>query len=321
MKIGSLLKKCFIPHKKNNHKPHILRWESAVIILTTVLVVEVLFLTQLILISPGSKFFASVLNSIIVEKTNEYRTDHQLNFMNTNALLTQAAQMKAEDMARRSYFSHDSPDGLTPWYWFQKAGYEYLYAGENLAIGFFDSNDIVSAWMDSASHRENILNARYTEFGIGVASGIYKGRETIFVAQLFGNPARKNVVVVSNSQNIQEINKDVSVDVVAGDISNVLGAEDSKTEIIKSVVNEKEVVSESLFREAAIWVISTPRTMTNYLFIVLITIITIALVLTIGIRAKVHYPGLIVHGVVMLLVISSAILFNHYLALSQMKLL
>lgn len=298
-----------------------LRWESAVIILTAVLVVEILFLTQLTLIFPRSKFFASVLNSIIIEKTNEYRTDHQLGFMNTNALLTQAAQMKAEDMARRGYFSHDSPDGLTPWYWFQKAGYEYLYAGENLAVGFFDSNDIVGAWMDSKSHRENILNARYTEFGIGVASGIYKGKATIFVAQLFGNPARENIIAVSHSQNIQETDKNVSLGAVAGDISNVLGAEDSKIEIVKPAIDGKETFSKSRFREAAIWVISTPRTVTNYLFIVLITIITIALVLTIGIRARIHYPGLIVHGVVMLLIISSAILFNHYLALSQMKLL
>ncbi|MBI3638379.1 CAP domain-containing protein, partial [Candidatus Wolfebacteria bacterium] len=62
------------------------------------------------------------------------------------------------------------------------------YAGENLAVNFFDSEDAVNAWMKSITHRENILNTNFKEIGIGVAKGNYNGKESIFVVQLFGSP-------------------------------------------------------------------------------------------------------------------------------------
>ena len=62
--------------------------------------------------------------------------------------------MKAQDMATLGYFAHVSPDGKTPWYWIEKVGYDYQYAGENLAINFSDSKDVTNAWMASPLHKE-----------------------------------------------------------------------------------------------------------------------------------------------------------------------
>jgi hypothetical protein len=92
-------------------------------------------------------------------------------------------------MAARQYFAHYSPDGTSPWYWFDEVGYVYAHAGENLAVHFSDSGEMVEAWMKSPTHRANIINQQYTEIGIGTARGRYEGFDTVFVVQLFGTPA------------------------------------------------------------------------------------------------------------------------------------
>ncbi|MDO8552694.1 MAG: CAP domain-containing protein [bacterium] len=114
-----------------------------------------------------------------------------------DALLNLAAQKKADDMAARGYFSHTAPDGSQPWKWFTSAGYYYTSAGENLAMDFNSADSIERAWMNSPSHRKNLLNTKYTKMGIGIAQGIYNGKSTTFVVQFFAAPAptvaKKNV--------------------------------------------------------------------------------------------------------------------------------
>ncbi|HSE35616.1 MAG TPA: CAP domain-containing protein, partial [Candidatus Paceibacterota bacterium] len=70
------------------------------------------------------------------------------------------------------------------------AGYRFKYAGENLAVNFDDSVAVDRAWMASPSHRANLMSDRYTEIGIAMATGTYKGRQTVFIVQLFGTPAK-----------------------------------------------------------------------------------------------------------------------------------
>ena len=132
---------------------------------------------------------STVLPSVIVELTNDERQDDAETPLTRNSVLDAAAGMKAAHMAKGSYFAHYSPDGVSPWYWFDEAGYTFVHAGENLAVLFTDSEDVVEAWMDSPGHRANILNGTYTEIGVGTAEGTYKGKDTVFVVQLFGTPA------------------------------------------------------------------------------------------------------------------------------------
>jgi len=103
-----------------------------------------------------------------------------------SAKLNQAAQLKAENMVANNYFNHTSPSGISPWYWFTKVGYNYKYAGENLAIGFFDSQEVYQAWLNSPEHRANIVNPNYTEVGTAVLSG-FGSNNTIVVVQEFGS--------------------------------------------------------------------------------------------------------------------------------------
>jgi hypothetical protein len=150
--------------------------------------------------APQKQLAASVSSAEVVALTNQNRIDDHLPALVTSPLLTQAAQLKAEDMAANSYYAHVSPDGKTPLYWLGVVGYHYLNAGENLVIDRTTSEQVVSAWMNSADHRENILRPQFTEIGVGVADGVYEGQATTYVVQEFGTPypsvavARKPVV-------------------------------------------------------------------------------------------------------------------------------
>lgn len=131
---------------------------------------------------------AAVISATLVDLTNNDRKSDSIGPLKINPKLVEAAQAKADDMASKGYFAHTSPDGRTSWSWFADAGYKYSYAGENLAVNFSDSEDVVQAWMDSPTHRANIMNGKFTEIGIATAEGEYKGKRTIFVVQMFGRP-------------------------------------------------------------------------------------------------------------------------------------
>lgn len=131
---------------------------------------------------------SAIYASVLVNLTNRDRVLNNLSELKINPLLEKAAQMKADDMAARSYFAHNTPEGKTPWYWLELAGYEYLYAGENLAVNFQNSEEVQTAWMNSRGHFLNIVNPKFKEIGIATSTGVYKGREAIFVVQMFGTP-------------------------------------------------------------------------------------------------------------------------------------
>jgi hypothetical protein len=136
---------------------------------------------------------ANVVSSILVLETNNFRTTNTEKELIVSDVLTQAAQMKANDMAKREYFSHRGPDGEEPWTWFQKANYRYDYAGENLAVDFTESEDVTQGWINSATHKANLLNKNFTEIGVATAKGKYQGRDTIYVVQFFGTPASSKI--------------------------------------------------------------------------------------------------------------------------------
>ncbi|OGI88445.1 hypothetical protein A2914_02350 [Candidatus Nomurabacteria bacterium RIFCSPLOWO2_01_FULL_41_21] len=181
-------KKYFVPHEHNEFRPHFLRHETVFAFLLFIIILELGFLVQVFIVFDKTKFLAAVLPGVLTALTNEERQDLSLPPLTENELLTKAAVLKAEDMAEKGYFAHTSPDGKSPWYWLAEVGYSYKSAGENLAVNFFESSDVSRAWMNSPTHRANIVKENYTEIGIGIASGVYQGRHTVFVAQFFGTP-------------------------------------------------------------------------------------------------------------------------------------
>lgn len=319
-------KKYFIPHEKNEHKPHLLRWESAVVILSAVLFIEIGFLSVTTIIFPNSNFFASIVESVLIQQTNSNRQTTHLASLVTDSLLTQAAQARAEDMAKKGYFSHTSPEGYLPWHWFDQVGYKYQYAGENLAVNFSDSKDTVNAWMESPTHRANILDAHYTRIGIGIASGKYEGRDTVFVVQFFARPAVEIVKQVPAKSPIAQNSKQgvmVPVSSATSSASTTVGAVSVLGEVESAKTQAETVASDSgLIYEAKQFLKSlaaSPRNTIEYLFLILATIITITLVLTIGVKVKVQYPRILLNGVVMIIIIASALILNYYIVAAQVK--
>lgn len=178
----------FFPQESNNHKARVLH-PSFLSLIVAAFLTSQFFLNYFALLYPRVLGYAANISpEKLIEVTNVKRVENGLQPLKTNSVLNQAAQMKAGDMFALDYWAHNSPVGKTPWFFFQEAGYSYLYAGENLARDFNDYEAVVTAWMDSPTHRDNILNDHYQEIGIAVVNGTLDGIETTLVVQLFGTP-------------------------------------------------------------------------------------------------------------------------------------
>lgn len=130
----------------------------------------------------------SQINQVnIVYHTNLNRQSEGFSILNQNTKLESSAQKKAQDMLDRQYFEHDSPEGIGVADLAKESGYEYIVVGENLARGDFKTADeVVLAWMNSPAHRENIMNNKYTDIGIGIVYGRYDGSDVWILVQHFG---------------------------------------------------------------------------------------------------------------------------------------
>jgi hypothetical protein len=160
--------------------------QNRILLYCVVLLLVLKIVTVLVFINfPQNIFFADITKLALETFANQTRQSLGLEPLIENQKLNEAAQLKAEDMVQNQYFSHTSPTGVSPWFWFSKAGYNYKYAGENLAIGFFDSEEVYNAWLNSPSHKANLINPNYKEVGTAVLNG-YGQNNTIVVVQLFG---------------------------------------------------------------------------------------------------------------------------------------
>ena len=185
---------------------------------------------------------ATVLPAVVVDLTNQSRVEADTVRLSRNSLLDKAARMKAEHMAEEGYFAHYSPTGVTPWHWFTEVGYNYQYAGENLAVHFTDSEAVVESWLNSPSHRDNIINNSFTEIGVGTAKGRYQGYETVFVVQMFGTPVEE--------QSSREESNDSDVDGnllnnVSDPVSSIANSEVAGTSTTESTTKQQTSTSSS----------------------------------------------------------------------------
>lgn len=143
----------------------------------------------------------------LLQYTNNYRLKSNETNLTIDARLSAAAQAKADDMVNNNYWSHISSDGKTPWSFISATTYNYQLAGENLAYGFANASDAVTGWMNSASHRANILNSNYSNVGFGVASSpdfLGKGPQIIIVAE-YAEPAGVVAGVTTTAPLIKEL--------------------------------------------------------------------------------------------------------------------
>lgn len=123
----------------------------------------------------------------IVAAMNRERAAHGLGPLRLESRLSLAAEDRVGDMLRKRYFDHVSPDGVEPFTWVSARGYRYRLIGENLALGYRTSQSVVTGWMNSPGHRENILTGGFNEVGIAFAGeSPQRGYRGPLVVALYG---------------------------------------------------------------------------------------------------------------------------------------
>lgn len=279
------MKKFFIPHSDNNFKPHF--FGNKISFLFSIFVVLAFIFTlnipDILRNTANSSLLSAVLPGALIELTNEERLDVSLDSLTENELLNIAAQMKADDMAQKSYFSHINPEGKRAWNWLQDVEYKYQYAGENLAVNFSDSEDVTVAWMNSPTHKANIVKATYSEIGTGVAKGMFKGRDSIYVAQVYANPYTEPTI---NNQ------------------ASVIGSIDFATDPVKDFFS---------------YLLYNNHDLTNIIFIGLLVFVVIALLLTIFVKLKIQHRHLIRNALVVCALILLLILINKFMQKNELN--
>ncbi|MCX8035010.1 MAG: CAP domain-containing protein [Candidatus Dojkabacteria bacterium] len=143
-------------------------------------------------------FAANYDSADIVELTNQKRREYGLDELKTNQVLNLVARAKANDLLQRQYWSHYDPEGRNIRYFLEEFNYTFSVAGENLAKDFYSHIDVVNAWMNSPSHRQNILEPRYREIGVAVVEGNFLGKYTNLVVQVFASPTSESDLDLNN---------------------------------------------------------------------------------------------------------------------------
>jgi len=322
------IKNYITPHTGNDHKPEILHEESILAILfISVLLFSFSIVGNVVIDRVGT--LAAVYSGVLVDLTNDSRQDYSLTTLKVNSTLEQAAFEKAKHMAENQYFSHNSPNGTTPWYWFDLVGYEFAYAGENLAVHFGESEDVVSAWLESPTHKANILNNDFTEIGIATYEGEYEGYPTTYVVQLFGTPLYKKSGVVASSQASSEVTALVTVAEEKPEptpastvptVTNVEKVEEAETfisvknvevedvasvEAAASVVDEKSDQKSTPSRTYDIQRLIQPSGVASLILYVFAFVVFIAMILMMTIEVRKQHLAHVAYGALLLIILGT----------------
>lgn len=314
-----------IPHEKNGNIPHILKEEF---VISIAIFVGILFYFNQynFNIIRSLNLTAKVYPAVLADLTNEDRTASNFSKLTWSNNLEQAAKLKAEDMVKNSYFAHTSPSGVTPWHWLKETKYNFIYAGENLAVDFTESANVQKAWLNSPKHRENILNSNFTEIGIATADGFFEGKNTTFVVEFFGKPSNieVNEKIVDNKKIVKTETEDVVSSKVAGATTENIVEEkitDLNIKVVKEdhqfiVVKNDEVIPEqteqldqnSKDEELSTWYyrfIVSPTNIIRIIYIVLLSLVFISVILVLMREYRKHQRKHLFFGIFLIVVIGT----------------
>lgn len=113
---------------------------------------------------------ARTMAAQVIRLTNAARARRGCAPLRMDARLTRSALIHSREMATSGMFTHESPDGSSPWRRMERAGYR-SGAAENIGRGYTSAREAVKGWLASKDHRRNILHCGYQAIGVGVADG------------------------------------------------------------------------------------------------------------------------------------------------------
>lgn len=177
----------FIPHQKNNHRAKILHNISLFVLIIAIGLVSSISVYLYRAHPEVLGISYQISEAELLNLVNYERAQEGLPPLSLSRQLSSAAKKKSDHMFLNNYWAHFGPDGTSPWDIIRGEGYNYSYAGENLAKGFTTSYDTVKAWMNSPTHRDNILSPNYSEVGFSISEGELQGEKTVLIVQEFGS--------------------------------------------------------------------------------------------------------------------------------------
>jgi hypothetical protein len=154
-----------------------------------------------IFLLPQPAHLAEINSDNIFELINTERQKENLEPLTANHLLTKAAYQKGEEIINSNIFQHTINNKKFS-EWIKETGYKYSYVGENLAIDFVTAEGTIQAWLESETHRMNILNPVYKETGIAIINDKFNNAETTLIVQIFGTPP--NMIKENPHSNLQD---------------------------------------------------------------------------------------------------------------------
>jgi hypothetical protein len=218
-KFKNFVQHYFLPHYSNNYRAKFLHANFFVIYIIFLLIIQIGLKKITVVDSSILGYATNITIEEILRHVNEERQKNGLKPLVLSTELSQAAMNKATDMFKNDYWAHISPTGVTPWDFISESGYKYIYAGENLAKNFDTSKEVFQAWMNSPTHKANLLKNEYTEIGLAVINGNLMGEETTLVVQEFGS----RQIAGNLNQNLQnsQYSSEGSISEEKGIIANI----------------------------------------------------------------------------------------------------
>jgi len=206
---------------KNNQKVHAHSILTRMLLLT--MAAFIFIFNTVAKVDVGAQDIKSAITTQnIIDYHNRTRINNSLGELTFNYLLSKSAQSKADAMIKANCWSHYCPNGESPWDFFNQANYNYVFAGENLAEGFYNIEDLMNAWMKSPTHRENILKKEYVEVGVGIAYGDFQGNQNNVLVVVHFGARNNNIALSADNQKIEIINPK-SGDTIKENIADIKG--------------------------------------------------------------------------------------------------
>ena len=239
----------FIPSPSNQYRPKSLQPKRLFFHAFSAVIIKLVMVAFLMSFPVQAWFSPDILYEQaqkIISLTNNIRIQSNLDVLEENEVLSQAALDKAQDMLINQYFAHVGPDNKSLRHWLFSHNYAFRVAGENLAIGFDDPQKVVDAWVKSPTHYANIIDPEYSQIGVGVVSGEYKGFPTVLIAQYFSQPAQV-VVAVEEPQKPAEVKKEdynTKIDLASSE-EPVLPLQETTDEVLGQTEEEETIFEEN----------------------------------------------------------------------------
>lgn len=296
-----LIKDFFIPHEGNDHKPKSLHPKTLALYLLAALLIKLAGTGILFFVYPNQAEMSRIFSGEIIELANQARKAEGLIPLRIDPVLTQTAFQKGNDMLIREYFAHDSPDGKKPWMWIDKKKYDFVYAGENLAMDFITSEGVHEAFMKSPGHRRNILNENYMDIGVAVINGTMFGKETDLLVQLFGTQRANLNMLEKQKFSYRAREKEEKPSIQSSSAVVVRGGkvEEIKMAGFNAFINNN-AIKERVADRAIFWM--------NVFFLSLLIFMLILLLMNIIIKFHIQHGSVIMQTLVVVAIISILLL-------------